>query len=90
MVTALGYDSERDLDNPTGSVFCAHGAGFLVPWYEVEEHMHLSGTVFEKAEEEEEEQRKEEAYRPPASAYRGSYEDEKRAPGYFLSEPSEV
>lgn len=83
VVTALGYDSERDLDNPTGSVFCAHGAGFLVPWYEVEEHMHLSGTVFEKAEEEEEEQRKEEAYRPPASAYRGSYEDEKELQAIF-------
>ena len=77
MVEEIGYDPEADLENPTGSVFCAHGAGFLVPWYEVEEHMHLSGTVFEKAEEEEEEQRKEEAYRPPASAYRGSYEDEK-------------
>lgn len=39
----IGYDSERDLDNPTGSVFCAHGAGFAVPWYEVEEYMHLEG-----------------------------------------------
>ena len=39
----IGYDSERDLDNPTGSVFCAHGAGFVVPWYEVEEYMHLDG-----------------------------------------------
>ena len=39
----IGYDSERDLDNPTGSVFCAHGAGFVVPWYEVEEYMHLEG-----------------------------------------------
>lgn len=29
--------------NPTGSVFCAHGAGFVVPWYEVEEYMHLDG-----------------------------------------------
>lgn len=39
----ISYDSERDLDNPTGSVFCAHGAGFVVPWYEVEEYMHLDG-----------------------------------------------
>ena len=39
----IGYDSERDLENPTGSVFCAHGAGFVVPWYEVEEYMHLEG-----------------------------------------------
>lgn len=35
------YDAEADMSNPTGSVFCSHGAGFVVPWYEVEEHMHL-------------------------------------------------
>lgn len=43
IVEEIGYDSERDLDNPTGSVFCAHGAGFVVPWYEVEDYMHLEG-----------------------------------------------
>ena len=43
IVQEIGYDSERDLENPTGSVFCAHGAGFVVPWYEVEEYMHLDG-----------------------------------------------
>ena len=43
IVEETGYDSERDLDNPTGSVFCAHGAGFVVPWYEVEDYMHLEG-----------------------------------------------
>ena len=43
IVEEFGYDSERDLDNPTGSVFCAHGAGFVVPWYEVEDYMHLEG-----------------------------------------------
>ena len=36
-----GYDSERDVDNPTGSVFCVHGAGFLVKWDEVPEYMHI-------------------------------------------------
>lgn len=44
IVQEIGYDSERDLENPTGSVFCAHGAGFVVPWYEVEEYMHLEGS----------------------------------------------
>ena len=43
IVEEIGYDSERDLDNPQGSVFCAHGAGFVVPWYEVEDYMHLEG-----------------------------------------------
>ncbi len=41
VISASGYDPERDVDNPPGSVFCAHGAGFNVPWDEVREHMHL-------------------------------------------------
>ena len=43
-----GYDSERDLSNPTGSVFCAHGAGFLVPWDEVKDYMHVEGRLLKK------------------------------------------
>ena len=43
VLAASAYDPERDLANPTGSVFCAHGAGFVVPWYEVEDYMHLEG-----------------------------------------------
>lgn len=34
------YDPERDLRNPASSVFCAHGAGFLVEWDQVEFFMH--------------------------------------------------
>ena len=41
VVERMGYDSEADTANPTGSVFCAHGAGFLVPWDEVPSYMHL-------------------------------------------------
>lgn len=41
VIEEIGYDSERDVDNPTGSVFCAHGAGFLVNWDEVPEYMHI-------------------------------------------------
>ena len=41
VIEEIGYDSERDVDNPTGSVFCAHGAGFLVKWDEVPEDMHI-------------------------------------------------
>ena len=51
VLTAIGYDSERDLENPTGSVFCAHGAGFVVPWDQVEDYMHLE-SVFKPKEEE--------------------------------------
>lgn len=41
VVAQTGYDSEADLENPTGSVFCAHGAGFVVRWDEVPQYMHL-------------------------------------------------
>ncbi len=39
------YDPEADINNPTGSVFCAHGSGFYVPWYEVPKFMHLEASV---------------------------------------------
>ena len=42
IVQKAAYDPESDLENPTGSVFCAHGAGFVVPWDQVEDYMHLN------------------------------------------------
>ncbi len=44
VIESMGYDSERDLENPTGSVFCAHGAGFTVNWDRVQEYMHLEAS----------------------------------------------
>ena len=41
IVKQIGYDPERDLLHPTGSVFCAHGAGFEVKWDEVDRMAHL-------------------------------------------------
>lgn len=41
VMTQCDYDSESDLDNPTGSIFCSHGAGYYVPYDEVREKMHL-------------------------------------------------
>lgn len=41
VIAAIGYEAEHDTDNPCGSVFCAHGAGFVVEWDRVEEYMHL-------------------------------------------------
>ena len=40
-----GYDSEKDIENPTGSVFCAHGAGFTVSWDRVKEYMHVPSVL---------------------------------------------
>ena len=41
VIAEIGYQPEHDLENPADSVFCAHGAGFVVPWSEVRSHMHV-------------------------------------------------
>ncbi|WP_124068315.1 TetM/TetW/TetO/TetS family tetracycline resistance ribosomal protection protein [Clostridium sp. E02] len=48
VIKQIGYDWERDLLNPPGSVFCAHGAGFLVSWDQVKNHMHLESYLKQK------------------------------------------
>ncbi len=45
VIENIGYDSEKDLENPAGSVFCAHGAGFLVNWNEVKDYMHMESCL---------------------------------------------
>lgn len=65
VVKQTGYDSERDTENPTGSVFCAHGAGFVVPWNEVRRYMHVDTKVIMPEPED-------------ADAPRDSYEVQKR------------
>ncbi len=39
------YDAEADLDHSPDSVFCYHGAGTIIPWYEVPNHMHLESVL---------------------------------------------
>ncbi len=52
VVEALGYDPERDVENTPDSVFCAHGAGYTVPWDQVPAQAHLdSGWAPEVPEE---------------------------------------
>ncbi len=48
VIESIGYYSERDLENPTGSVFCSHGTGFLVNWDAVKEYMHLESYLQKK------------------------------------------
>lgn len=45
VVEQIGYNPETDVENPADSVFCAHGAGFIVPWYQVENYMHVDSGV---------------------------------------------
>ena len=52
IVQRIGYDPERDLLHPTGSVFCAHGAGFEVKWDEVDRMAHLPLLDFAPKKEE--------------------------------------
>ena len=67
IIEAVGYEPEHDLDNPADSVFCAHGAGFVVPWDQVRSPMHVdSGWGKSKSPEQETQavpQRRTAAYR---------------------------
>ena len=54
VIESIGYDSERDVENPTGSVFCAHGTSFLVSWDEVKNYMHIESFLQKKEDLEEE------------------------------------
>lgn len=62
VVREIGYDAERDTENPSSSVFCAHGSGFTVHWDEVKDYAHIKidwdmgvdGQEDDEAEKEEE------------------------------------
>lgn len=47
VIDEIGYDSDTDIENPADSVFCSHGAGFVVKWDKVYDHMHIEGMKFE-------------------------------------------
>ena len=37
----IGYRVDEDTENTADSVFCSHGAGYLVPWDQVDDHVHI-------------------------------------------------
>lgn len=45
VIESIGYDCDADSENPCGSVFCSHGAGYNVAWNEISEHMHLPSAL---------------------------------------------
>ena len=45
IIAGAGYDPEADMENTPHSVFCAHGAGFVVPWQEVDSYKHLDAGI---------------------------------------------
>ena len=50
VIEEIGYDPEADMENPAGSVFCSHGAGYYVPWNEVFSHMHIESQLKKRQE----------------------------------------
>ena len=75
VVEAMAYDPDADVENSADSVFCSHGAGVIVPWYEVEQHMHLESGLRPAARVEE--PAPVVAAPASASAYRGTLEEDK-------------
>ena len=53
VIEEIGYSVDADVDNTADSVFCDHGAGFLVPWYEVDDYKHLDSAIKPKKQTEE-------------------------------------
>ncbi len=43
VIEQMNYNCDSDVENSCDSVFCSHGAGFVVKWNEVGEYMHLPG-----------------------------------------------
>ena len=61
VIEDMGYEPEKDEENPCGSVFCSHGAGFYVNWDQVPEYAHVECI---KKRGEEGEEKKEERVSP--------------------------
>lgn len=80
VVDAIGYNAEQDLDNPADSVFCSHGAGFVVKWDRVRKHMHLEGLDLARPAEPEEPVQ---ANVPQRAVYSGGLEQDKELQAIF-------
>lgn len=57
VIRAIGYDAEKDTENTGDSVFCAHGAGFIVKWNEVRQYMHVDSGLHLESKPKPEEKR---------------------------------
>ncbi len=67
VIENIGYRCEADTENSPDSVFCSHGAGYVVKWDEVAQHMHTESYLRSMAEEAAAVQRN-----PARSVYGGS------------------
>lgn len=80
IIASIGYDSETDVENPTGSVFCAHGAGYVVGWQDVENSVHVESGIALIPPEVKAETSTVTRIQPPSS---GGYADEKELEAIF-------
>ncbi len=72
VIAERAYSAELDERNTPNSVFCKNGSGYVVPWNEADEMMHV------KTEESNEETvMAERAYRPAKVDYRGTVAEDK-------------
>ena len=78
VIAAIGYDAERDTENPSSSVFCDHGGSITIPWNEVATHVHCDSGV--KLGEVEETPQETYSRRSRAS---GTFEQDKELQGIF-------
>ncbi len=86
VIQAMDYDSERDPYNPTGSVFCAHGAGFVVEWDKVPSYMHLDSLWEQPVLNDVKEAFEEKPIAPKSrGSYSGSIQEDKELEAIFTS-----
>lgn len=88
VLAAAGYDPDADTDNPADSVFCSHGAGYLVKWDEVPARAHVSSGLERRlgaapAAGQTQEEDEANARRRRASVYCGTLEQDKELLAIF-------
>lgn len=56
VIEQMHYNPDEDIENPAGSVFCSHGAGFIIPWNQVKQYMHMPSVLEDEHTEQSEEE----------------------------------
>lgn len=78
VITEIGYNCDEDVENSADSVFCSHGAGFLVKWDEADNYMHTSAETLQKENEADESfEQQQETFRRQADSYRARLAEDK-------------
>lgn len=80
-VAAIGYDCERDTENSADSVFCSHGAGFVVKWDQVRNYMHVDSIL--KPQKPEDIPKSTAAAAKPSKDFAGSFEQDRELQAIF-------